>query len=515
MFLLSVFVGGVLFNASANTDILYQPYNDIEWLNLLHYDKGVSLIQKDSDFFLSDVGYKNPEQEYKKTLRLLLDKNLVGEKSIQCRYPARTEFIIKHEKIKIHKEKCIDYDIFNKNVPIDNVEIGFASENNKSPISMMGHAFLVLNGKDSGVERKHIFAYSASVNDVSIYSLIVDGLFFGLKGLYVLKPYSVYSNFYLQQEQRSIWKFKLNLTTSQISKLKMHLWELKQHNIHYSLLFHNCNTATVSLLKVADQNLKPSEYGLFLTPVEYIQQISDLDRISNVSIDPTQQHKKVINNYGLNYILNANKPTKITLSYKNVKQYDGISIKFSPVYQDVYDITNAYFDVLESKMLDIQFDYLFNKGIVFNDITLIKLRSITDTLLTQTPTKHINLSLSNTPINDTTKLYPLAEIGFGVGLHNKLFKLYITPIIGYQYRHGNILYIKPEIGIVSQISDKSRVVIAYNPYLDISGNQNKYAYINAYIGYKILPDLEIYTETNYYYNFNRSYMLKVGIGKYF
>jgi hypothetical protein len=511
----SVFVMVAFGNVFADTDVSYKPYNDPEWLNLLHYDGGVSLIDKDSDFFLSTTGYKNPEQEYKKTLDLLQDKSLVGDKSIQCAYPARTAFILKHEKIKLDRTKCPDYDTFNKSVPIDYIELGFAAENNKSPVSMMGHAFLVFYGETNNVPRRHIFAYSANITDVSITSLVVDGIFMGLNGAYVLKPYDTYSRFYLDHEQRSIWKFKLDLTPQQIANLKMHIWELKQHNIQYSLLFHNCNTATVGLLKVADTNLRPDDYGLFLTPVEYIQQISNAGHVIDITIDPTEQHGKIINKYGLNYILDANRPSKISLGYKHAKEFDGISVKFSPIYQDIHDVTDAYFDALESKMLDVQFDYLFGRGIVFNDITFLKLRSVTDTFLTHTPTKHVNFSLNNTPLNDSTKLYPVAEFGVGMGVHNDLFKFYVTPILGYQYRHKSIVYVMPEIGIISQIGNIGRIVLSYNPYINIIGDQNKYDCVTGHIGYKISKSFELYTSATYYYNFNHNYTIQVGIGKYF
>lgn len=513
---ISVLVTIFSFKSFAGTDFLYQPYNDIEWLNLLHYESGVSLIDKNSEFFLSEQGYKNPKIEYEKTLELLQDNSLSGNNSIQCSYPARTEFILKHEtNIKIKKEKCAEYNEFDNSVPIDYIEIGFASENNTSPISMMGHTFLVLNGNKQNVERKHIFAYSANLNNVSTFSLIFDGLFFGLNGAYVLKPYSAYSSKYINEENRSIWKFRLDLTQQQIQKLKKHLWELKQHNIKYSLVFHNCNIATISLLKVADKNLEPKSYGLFLTPVEYLQQVSDDEKITDVHIDPTATTKKIINKHGLNYILNANKPGKLSVAYKNTNKQDGVSIKFSTVYQDMYDVTNAYFDVLESKMLDVQFDYLFNNKLIFNDVTIVKLSSITDTIITKNPTKYFNLSFSNTPLNNHTGLYPVGELGFGFGIDTGLFKFYVTPIIGYQYRHENIVYVDPEIGLVSQIGNKSRFIIKYNPYLNIVGNQNKYDSITGYMGYKLFNNVDVYTEYKYYYNFDNNYVLKFGVSRYF
>ena len=212
LLLISVSVMILSFESFSDTVFPYQPYNDIVWLNLLHYVKSTSLINPKSDFFLSNQGYKNPKAEYETTLKLLQDNSLSGNKSIQCTYPARTEFILKHEhNIKLPKQKCDEYDEFNTNVPIDYIELGFAAENNKSPISMMGHAFLVLNGTKDNIEKKHIFAYSANISDISTLDLVFDGLLFGLNGAYVLKPYNTYATKYLQHEQRSIWKFRLDL----------------------------------------------------------------------------------------------------------------------------------------------------------------------------------------------------------------------------------------------------------------------------------------------------------------
>ena len=63
---ISVFAMLVSVKAVAGTGISYNPYEDAEWLNLLHYENGVSLIHKNSDFFLSDKVIKTQNKNIKK-----------------------------------------------------------------------------------------------------------------------------------------------------------------------------------------------------------------------------------------------------------------------------------------------------------------------------------------------------------------------------------------------------------------------------------------------------------------
>lgn len=61
--------------AKANADVL-PTYKQAEWLNLLHYKNGQSLVNKDSSFFVSKYGNKNPAAEYYTLLSKLKANNV-------------------------------------------------------------------------------------------------------------------------------------------------------------------------------------------------------------------------------------------------------------------------------------------------------------------------------------------------------------------------------------------------------------------------------------------------------
>lgn len=498
----------------ANTDIFY-PYQDQQWLNLLHYKKSKSLINKNSSFFISKNGYKDPKSEYFATLEQLKNEISDGDNSIQCKYPARTEFIINNQpKLKIKKQICNKYQEFIKKVPIEFIEIGFASENNDTAASMMGHSFLIMTGTSNNIERKHIFGYSAVTDNINFFKFIYNGFFSGLDGFYALFPYEKYRKKYLLDDERSIWKFKLDLTKEQINKLKKHLWELKQHNIHYSLLFHNCNTATISLLKVINNSFDIDSIKPFTTPVEYLQYLSDNNKINSVSIEPTDSTRNIINNYGLNYILNAPKPARLSMAaYKN-KNSSGINFNFSPTYQDIHDITNAYFNIMESKMLSITGRYSDN-NLILDSIDLLKTRSILDYSLTNKFSKHIKISLENNNRSDYTRLYPTAEFGIGIGLYTKIMNLYLIPIIKYKYENKNRLYLIPEIGSISQIKNKYKFIFSYAPEISLNGTFKNNSYLSGYIGYKFFKECELFINAKYYTSLKNNYEIVFGITSHF
>ena len=74
--------------------------------------------------------------------------------------------------------------------------------------------------------------------------------------------------------------------------------------------------------------------------------------------------------YGLNYIGNAPKPTRISFSQDLSNNITNIA--FSPVYQDIKDISNAYFSELESKILDLSVSYN-NNNFIIDKIDILKM----------------------------------------------------------------------------------------------------------------------------------------------
>lgn len=229
---------------------LPETYSSVEWKNLLHYDNEKSVINKESNFFLSSDGFKNPQAEYLATLKAITENIKQQDNHAICKYPARFDYILHSLNLKkqdFNLPICKDYQEYRKKVPIDSVSVVFAAESNRSPSSMMGHAFLKLQGTNENGLKEHSFSYFAAFNIENSLQFYIDIITTGIDGAYILSPYKNKIDEYLIGEKRSLWEFDINLTTEEIERLKSHIWELKGHNIKYSLVSHNCNTAVVSI----------------------------------------------------------------------------------------------------------------------------------------------------------------------------------------------------------------------------------------------------------------------------
>lgn len=65
---------------------LPETYSSVEWKNLLHYDNEKSVINKESNFFLSSDGFKNPQAEYLATLKAITENIKQQDNHAICKY---------------------------------------------------------------------------------------------------------------------------------------------------------------------------------------------------------------------------------------------------------------------------------------------------------------------------------------------------------------------------------------------------------------------------------------------
>ena len=83
-------------------------YNSKQWKRLLHFRNGKSEID-DPTFFLSEDGKTNLKAELKASVSQLITDKTDNEKSTQCYYPSRSDWIIKQFpslKTLIKTPKC-------------------------------------------------------------------------------------------------------------------------------------------------------------------------------------------------------------------------------------------------------------------------------------------------------------------------------------------------------------------------------------------------------------------------
>lgn len=490
-------------------------YSSVEWKNLLHYNNDKSVINEESNFFLSSDGFRNPQAEYLATLKAMLADIKQGDNHAVCKYPARFDYILRNLKLKKRDIKlpiCNAYQEYQKKVPIDSVSVVFAAESNRSPSSMMGHSFLKLQGIDNSVTREHSFSYFAALNVENGLKFYVDVITTGIDGAYILSPYKNKVDEYLTGEKRSLWEFEINLTTEERERLKRHIWELRGHNIKYSLVSHNCNTAVISILKTASPEYKTSAIKPFTTPVEYLKELHNNQKIKKISIEPTDYIRKKINKEGAKNILLANNSSRVSFQYQSTSP-DYILFQLSPVYQDIKDINSAYYDELESKIGEIGLGYSLKKNKTFIDnIHILKMRSILDYSLEGGYSKHFKLSFENDLAKERTNLKPTAEFGLGWGISNRKLSAYFLPKLGYRYNQYGNIYLAPEIGLISKISENIKIVTTYETYVNSEGNNRGYnGKYDFYMGYKVTNNQDIFVNYKYYSGTDNHNNLSIGL----
>lgn len=485
-----------------NNKIDNSMYEAKQWKNLLHYDGEKSVVNKGSTFFLDKHGNKNLKKEFEMSVFAMLDIDELGDEHFICMYPARFEYIVsvlELDKAKLPKPKCIKLDEYRRKVPIDTVKIVFASENNSSPTSIMGHTFLKLIGVGDGIVKEHAFSYFAALDEANSISFYYNILVDGINGAYILSPYNLKKDEYLWGDNRSIWEFEIDLSEEEKWLLKNHFWELKEHFITYSLLSHNCNTAVIQTLKIANDNFDANSFKPFVTPVEYVQKLNERKKIKAVSLEPSSYVQKRMDDGVWGNIFEANKSTRLSVGYGYLGD-EYLTIEFMPVYKDIRDVSNAYVDESESKLFSFDMKYNLNKNKLFVDkVDILKIRSIIDYSKNKDFSKHFKLSLENALDKNTTAIRPMTEFGLGFGWYNQYLSTYIIPKVGYRYDQINNIYIAPEVGVIARPTYDSKIMFSYEYYFDSKNNNRGYdSILNLRLGYMAWKGIDIYIDYKKY-----------------
>lgn len=442
-------------NAIKNTLLNAKIYENPKWLALLHYENGKSSIQKGSNFFLAKKGHKNAKDEYIATLKLFFDESeghkiqnpkdtnqskqdeiqsanaqtsaqrlnskdsAKLENSVLCKYPARLYFIaqfLNDESFNalIDTSKCKGLNEFLQIVPIDELSLEFAAESEIYPGSSMGHIFLHLQGwaqndinkrfggapfvRKKGDRQDYAMSYFAMMSEFFNPLDYARALAGSLSGGYALNPYENAELDYLENEQRSLYIYKVLASKAQIRLFALHLWELKDKQISYDFITHNCTNGIENILGVIDEGFFYATYKPFITPAEYIKHLVNVGKIEFSELKTPPNKQKFVQKFGSNDILNARKSSKISfgLTHFNGSFRQGF-LYFAPIYSDIKNANNAYKELIESRLASFELRFA---GLDKNDdfkvflhkIELLRLFSVADTLRTNSLSKLISLN---------------------------------------------------------------------------------------------------------------------------
>ena len=135
----------------ANETCLNHLALDPLWKRLIHYREATFSSSYESEvdepeFFLAENGKSSPADE----LKAFIDqwesepKNM-GDKSLACRYPARTRFIQSRYPLSPKNIRCKKLDQWLEILAAKSVSLVFSSYYSAAPPSTFGHTFLKLN----------------------------------------------------------------------------------------------------------------------------------------------------------------------------------------------------------------------------------------------------------------------------------------------------------------------------------------------------------------------------------
>lgn len=530
-------------NTLKNTLLNAKIYENPKWLALLHYENGKSRVQKGSNFFLAKNGHKNTKDEYVATIETFFNQtqkqnlkdNTNLENSTLCKYPARLYFIAQNLNDEafnalIDTGKCEGLNEFLQLVPLDELGLEFAAESDIYPGSAMGHIFLHLRGqtkqdfnatangetlvRKKGDRQDYAMSYFAMMSEFFNPLDYVGALSGTLKGFYALNPYENAELDYLENEQRNIYIYKVLASKAQLRLFALHLWELKDKQISYNFITHNCTDGIESILALLDSGFAYKRSKLFITPTEYIRHLVKAGKIEFSELKTPPNKQKFVQEFGSNDILSTRKSSKISfgLTHFNGSVRQGF-LYFAPIYSDIKNANNAYKELIESRLasLELRFAGLDENEkfkVFLHKIELLHLFSVADTLRTNSLSKLISLRFEPNLYakgankhfkgeqNERTRLFPTLDLGLGVGAYAGAFSFYALGDLGYRYELIHNPFVSLKSGVVANF-EGFKFIGEYQIYYDLNDNNRGYdSKISLFAGLNAFKEFDIFAEFN-------------------
>lgn len=406
---MKVFCFLLVFLASCFSSAFASEYDDLpisfrqKWEALLHYSHGKSTIESSSSFFLDRFGSTSPEKELVATIDYF-GKNPKNH----CRYPARYYLLTGNQPEQV----CDEFNEYQRYVVADRVSLVFASESDTSPVSSMGHSFLVLGGINRlGLYKHHATAFVAdsALNENLFIAFLKDKII----GRYTLNPYDDVIFNYLNNEQRSLWEYELVLTEEERRWLLLHLYELKEHKVKYSFFTHNCSSGINRILSVASEDFEYKNDQFYVTPIEYTKFVSSTGRIIEATVRPSLEDEERFKEGVVINPLNTGKTSKVNLSYLyDNRLKSGVGFLFLPFSFDLKEDSTAKSSLSEMKFFEVEAQ-LFKNEFIVKKITLVNLYSLANIQISS-PKVNFGIDFQGAVDTEHTSLYP--DLHFGTGL---------------------------------------------------------------------------------------------------
>ena len=275
-------------------------HQDRYWHVLLHYRPslfGLRSLVDDPAFFLAPDGKTDPAAELAATLRGLFAPPDPDdpEAHAACRFPLRAKWLTETLDIPPNARPdpgCAEWETAVEAIGPKSAALIFPTYHMNNPASMFGHTLLTILSEEGTQLTAHAVNYSARTEET-------NGLFFAVKGLlgmypgyYSVMPYYQKIQQYSDISQRDIWEYPLDLTRTEIRRMLMHLWELREIWADYYFFDENCSYNLLFLLEAARPGLRLTDrFSVFALPVDTIKAVRDEGLLGDPAYRPSRATK--------------------------------------------------------------------------------------------------------------------------------------------------------------------------------------------------------------------------------
>lgn len=259
-----------------------------QWRALLHYRPslfgGYESITDDPKFFFSPEGKHSPEAELVETLKAFFQDSPQRDEHPRCLFPARYEWLMEMlgvEESVLPSRECPELAKFLETVDPRSAVLVFPEAHMNSPASMFGHTLVRI---DSAYESKLVSTAVnyAAITDESLGPLYaIKGLFGLYPGYFSALPYYEKIKEYSHMDNRDIWEYPMGLTESEVRRMALHTWELKEIYADYYFFTDNCSYVLLFLIEAARPELTATEdFFYWVTPLDTIRKLDEAGLLS-------------------------------------------------------------------------------------------------------------------------------------------------------------------------------------------------------------------------------------------
>ena len=255
---------------------------DPHWLALLHQarhrpSRAARRSLTDGGFYLHERGGTDPALELVATVDAMTSGEPAAAQAARCRLPARHAFLAEHDLAPAERGPCPEFERWRAAIGRVRATIVFPEAFLGNPSSMFGHTLLRFDPVDAEGEATTpllgwTLDYTANPGEDPGPLYLLRGLVGGYLGRFGVAPYYVKTRFYGDWQDRDIWEYPLSLTTDEVDRVLLHVWELETVALPYVFFTRNCSDYLLDVLETAWPGLdRASGFPPAVTPIDTLR----------------------------------------------------------------------------------------------------------------------------------------------------------------------------------------------------------------------------------------------------